>query len=141
MMQNRMILRALLAVVGAGIVFLGLNIGLGGIETMGWQGSGSSVDVTDPALFAVRDSHVRFIGGVWMGVGLLFFCGCVFFKELRPTLIALTALVFVGGVVRLLSLDWNVLLGMWVLPSLIAELFLFPALGYWIYRAKKQKTN
>ena len=40
MMQNRMILRALLAVVGAGIVFLGLNIGLGGIETMGWQGSG-----------------------------------------------------------------------------------------------------
>ena len=61
------LLRGVLAVVGAFIIFLGLNVGLGGVQTLGWQGGAADfLTVTNAAVFDVRDSHVRFIGGIWL---------------------------------------------------------------------------
>jgi hypothetical protein len=131
MMSTRIVLRAVLLLVGVVVVVLGLNVGLGGIRTLGWQGGGEFLTVSDPALFAVRDSHIRFIGGIWLGMGLTLAAGAVWFERLRPVLVAITALIFVGGLVRLggpLTPD--------VLPSLALELLGFPLLGWWIARAK-----
>lgn len=130
------LLRAILAIAGAAIVSLGLNVGLGGIQTLGWQGGQVNfLTVTDPAVFAVRDNHIRFIGGVWLAVGLFFLAGAVWFEKLRMVLIAMAAMIFVGGLARLSAADPTLLASAAIAPSLVIELILFPLLGLWISRA------
>ncbi|MEM8803662.1 MAG: DUF4345 family protein, partial [Pseudomonadota bacterium] len=129
------ILRAVLSLIGAVIIWLGLNIGLGGIHTLGWQGDAPFVDVTDAEVFAVRDNHIRFIAGVWMTVGLLILLGAVLLHQMRNVLISLSAMVFVGGLMRLSAADPVLLSSAEIAPSLIAELVLFPLLGLWIFIA------
>lgn len=132
MQPSGLSLRAALALCGAAIVFLGLNVALGGIITLGWQGGGDFLAVTDATLFAVRDSHIRFIGGVWLGVGLAFLAGALLFDLLRNTLVVLCGMIFVGGLTRLAGGDAALLGGAAILPSLALELVLFPLLGLWI---------
>ena len=92
------LLRAVLALAGCAIIFLGLNVGLGGIRTLGWQGGAIDfITITDGPVFGVRDNHVRFIGGVWLGVGLLMFAGAFALHRLRDVLVALTGIIFVGS--------------------------------------------
>ena len=132
------LLRSVLALVGAVIVFLGLNVGFGGIQTLGWQGG--AVDffaVTNEPVFAVRDNHIRFIGGVWLGLGLLMFAGSVAFQRLRTVLVSLTAMIFVGGLARLSGGDVAVLLGGNVAPSLVFEIVLMPLLGLWFTKTER----
>ena len=131
-----MALRLILMLAGAIVIYLGLDLGLGGMRTLGWQGSTDFVAVTDPARFAIQDSHARFVGGVWLGVGLVLFCGSFAISRFRTALIAICALVFVGGLMRIASGDFDTILNMQVLPSLLAELILFPALGVWLLRTK-----
>ena len=126
-------LRAVLALLGLAIIVLGLNVGLGGIQTLGWQG-GATVffNVTDPAMFAVRDSHIRFIGGVWLAVGLTLLSGAVWLRQLRTVLVAVAGMVVVGGLTRLVGpLPGD------VLASLGLELVGFPLLGWWVWRAER----
>lgn len=131
-------LRIVLALTGSAIVFLGLNVALGGIITLGWQGGGTNfVTIADPVQFAVHDSHVRFIGGVWLSVGLLMLIGSFALRRLRCILVALTGMVFVGGVSRFSAFDPEVLLNAAIAPSLILELVLFPLLGLWIAKAER----
>lgn len=133
--SRKTLLRAVLAIAGAAIVFLGLNVGLGGIQTLGWQGGQVNfLTVTDPAIFAVRDNHVRFIGGVWLGVGLFFLAGAFAFEKLRTVLVALTAMIFVGGLARFSAADPANLTSASIAPSLVLELVLFPLLGLWVSR-------
>ena len=132
-----MVLRLVLALCGAGIVFLGLNVGFGGIATLGWQGSMDFVVVADASAFAVQDSHVRFLGGVWLGVGALFLLGAVFFKQCTSVLLVLCGLVFLGGLVRMSAFDPALLFGADIGPSLFAELIVFPGLAMLIWRAQR----
>jgi hypothetical protein len=132
----RLALRAALALCGAAIVFLGLNVGLGGIETLGWQGGGEFIAVTDAGAYAIRDSHIRFIGGVWLGVGLAFLAGALLFDRLRTALIVLCGLVFVGGLTRLAGGDAALVTSAAIMPSLVLELVLFPLLGLWIVKGR-----
>lgn len=130
-------LRAVLALVGAVIVFLGLNVGLGGIQTLGWQGGAVPfVAVTDAAVFAVRDNHFRFIGGVWLGLGLLMLGASVAFRQLRGAVVAFSAMVFVGGLARF-SGDLGVLMSLDIAPSLVFELVAMPLIGLWAWRAER----
>lgn len=131
------LLRGVLALVGAVVIFLGLNVGLGGIQTLGWQGG--AVDfftVTNAPVFAVHDNHVRFIGGVWLGLGLLLLAGSVAFRRLRPVLVALTAMIFVGGLARL-SGDLSLLFTAEIAPSFVFEILVVPLLGLWFTRAER----
>ena len=131
------LLRGVLALVGAVVIFLGLNVGLGGIQTLGWQGG--AVDfftVTNAPVFAVHDNHVRFIGGVWLGLGLLLLAGSVAFRRLRTVLVALTAMIFVGGLARL-SGDLSLLFTAEIAPSFVFEILVVPLLGLWFTRAER----
>ena len=129
------LLRFILFLSGCAVVWLGLNVSLGGIETLGWQGARNFIAITDADTFNVQDSHVRFIAGVWSTVGLLMVLGSIKFNEMRSVLIACIAMIFVGGLSRFSGQDLSVILGQDIAPSLLAELILFPMLGVWIYRA------
>lgn len=129
------LLRPILFLSGLAIIWLGLNVGLGGIQTLGWQGASGFLEITDAAVFAVQDNHIRFIAGVWTSVGLLFIAGTFALPQMRSILLALIAMVFVGGLMRLAQGDSNLLFSGAIAPSLIAELFLFPLLALWIFKA------
>jgi hypothetical protein len=132
------LLRGVLAVVGTFIIFLGLNIGLGGIQTLGWQGGAVDfLTVTNAAIFDVRDSHVRFIGGVWLALGLLMLAGSFAFQRLRSVLVALTFMIFVGGIARLTGGDLTLLLSSDIAPSFLFEIIIVPLLGVWFTKAER----
>lgn len=135
------ILRGLLAVIGAVIIWLGLNVSLGGIATLGWQGAANFFMVTEAQTFAVQDNHIRFIAGVWTGVGLFLMAGAAMPHRLSSVLKAMTVLVFIGGLARLTVLDLTVLTSAAVAPSLVAELLLFPLLGWWIHKTKRDLSD
>ncbi len=130
-----LVLRVLLAIIGIVIIWLGLNISLGGIPTLGWQGPTDFFTVTDQTAFLIQDNHFRFVGGVWLGVGVFFAFGAIFLHRLSGILTAMVFLVFIGGLARLSASDPEVLLSAKILPSLIAELIVFPSIGLWIHRS------
>ncbi len=131
-------LRVVLALAGCEIIFLGLNVALGGINTLGWQGEAKAfLAVTDAGEFAIKDNHVRFIGGVWLSVGVLMLVASYAFHAMKSILVALTGMVFVGGLLRVSALDSSLLFSAAIAPSLSLELFLFPLLGVWIARAER----
>jgi hypothetical protein len=136
------LLRGVLAVFGAAIIFLGLNVGFGGIQTLGWQGGAVNFfAVTNEPVFAVHDNHIRFIGGVWLGLGLLMLAGAVAFQHMRPVLIGLTAMIFVGGVARLSAGNVSLLLSADLGPSFFLEIVIVPLLGLWLFKAERRAVR
>jgi hypothetical protein len=133
--RTNIALRVVLALAGSAIIFLGLNVALGGITTLGWQGGTDFMAVIDATEFAIKDSHVRFIGGVWLAVGLLMLIGSYAFEAMKSVLLALMAMIFVGGLSRFSGLDFGTLFSAAIAPSLVLELVLFPALALWIVKA------
>ncbi|TCL01612.1 uncharacterized protein DUF4345 [Shimia isoporae] len=138
-MKSTLLLRGLIALIGFAIAFLGLDVVFGGIRTLGWMGPTDFVEVVNPTDFAVQDNHVRFLGGVFSGIGLLFVLGAVAFSRMRTAIMVLCALVFIGGLSRFTTPDFGTLFNMAVLPSLLAELILFPLVGFWVYKAGKSQ--
>lgn len=132
---ERASLGTVLVCIGAFILFTGLNIGFGGIASMGWQGSRDFFEISNAAVFAVRDSHVRFVGGVWAALGLLFIAGAFKPVQLRQSLLLACLLIFVGGVVRFCSFQFESLFGPQLIGSLIAEIIGMPVLFIWILTA------
>ena len=128
---GRIGLRVVLALAGAWIAFTGVNVAFGGITTLGWLGDRSFLQVTNPDDFRVQDSHVRFLGGLWLGIGLLFVLASLDPRQHRGGLSVAFAMVFLGGVTRLLGGDFATLLGPKVFGSLIAELVGMPLLFLW----------
>ena len=57
MTRSTMLLRALLALIGLCILFLGLDVVFGGIRTPGWMGPTGFVDVTNPKAFKPKENH------------------------------------------------------------------------------------
>lgn len=135
-MTKELALRITLSLAGAFIVFTGVNIGLGGMATLGLMGSRDFFAVTDGAAFHVQDSHVRFLGGLWLGVGLIFLASAMRLQALKPTLLVCCTLVFVGGLARFSAMQFDVLFGPRLIGSLAAELLGMPALYIWILATK-----
>ena len=129
-------LRIVLVVAGLVMVVLGLNVGLGGIRTLGLQVPGEFFQVTDAASFANQDSHVRFLGGFWLGAGILMATGALYFRRMQSLLVAICAMAFLGGAMRLTAHDPSIVLGASLLPSALAELVGFPLLAIWISRQR-----
>jgi len=127
-------LHIILAVLGLMIMALGLNIALGGIATLGWQGPRDFFTITNADAFAIQDNHIRFIAGVWFGVGTMFLIGSMALERFRSALIMLIIMIFLGGLARLTIFNFQLLTSVEILPSLFAELLIFPLLAFWIYK-------
>jgi hypothetical protein len=111
---------------------------LGGIQTLGWQTSEPFIAVTNETVYHVQDSHIRFIGGVWFSVGMIFFLGAILQETLRPTLIILCSAIAFSGLFRLSGVDGGVVFSVEVLPSMALELVAFPLLAWWLFRSGGQ---
>ena len=138
-MKKIKLLNLVVMIVGAAIVFLGLNIGLGGIQTLGWQTARDFISITDATTFHVQDNHIRFIGGLWFGVGAVFILSGFAMDRLRPTLIILSAMIAIAGLFRLSGMDSGVILSAAIAPSLAFELIGFPLLAWWIWMSGKNE--
>lgn len=131
--QDRvLLLRVVLALAGGFILFTGVNVAFGGMATLGLQGTRDFFTVTDPGAFQAQDSHVRFFGGVWLAVGLLFAAGAVRPRVLRAALMICCALIFVGGLARFSALRPEMMFGPQLLGSVVAELIGMPVLALWL---------
>ncbi len=130
-MTYLMILRAVLGMIGVAIIFLGLNIGLGGMQTLGWQIPTGFLAVLDQKPFDVQDNHIRFLGGFWFAIGGIYLLSAVFFEKLQQFIVIVSFAVAVGGIFRLSALDFDILLSGQILPSLILEMLFFPAIALW----------
>ena len=139
-MKKINLLNLVAVIVGAAIIFLGLNVGLGGIKTLGWQTTRDFVAITDAAIFHAQDSHIRFIGGIWFGVGAVFVVGGFAMRTFRPTLIILSAMIAIAGLFRLSGMDSGVIFSSAIAPSVVLELFGFPLLAWWLVMSGRRET-
>ncbi len=126
--------RFVLLLIGVAIILLGINVGFGGIKTLGWQVPTDFIHIADANAFAQQDNHVRFLGGFWFGAGLVFVFAALKPHGARPILTALIVMIVAGGVARVMSLDATVLLDPSILQSLVLELVGFPLLAVWIHK-------
>jgi len=127
------IIKTILGLTGLVAIATGANIGFGGIATLGIDGPTEFFQVSDPDTFALRDSNVRFVGGLWLGIGLLFVAATFWLDRLRQAVLAALALIIVGGLARLTAGDLTILASAKLGPSLAAELVLMPMLFWRIW--------
>jgi hypothetical protein len=137
-MNKIKLLNSVVVIVGVAIIFLGLNVGLGGIQTLGWQATRDFISITDAATFHVQDSHIRFIGGVWFGVGAAFLIGGFAMTRFRPTLIILSVVIAIAGLFRLSGMDSGVIFSTAIAPSIALEFIGFPLLAWWLTASAKR---
>lgn len=130
----------ILVVLGLFNVFLGINVGFGGIETLGWQVQAKFFEVTNETVFLVRDSHIRFYGGLYVGIGLFLLLAVTDLHKHQSALNLVFALIFIGGLARFSMLRPDVLFGPDILTSLVAELVLMPVLYVWLSNVVKMNT-
>ena len=140
-MNKIKVLNTVVVIVGAAIIFLGLNVGLGGMQTLGWQTTRDFISITDAATFHVQDSHIRFIGGVWFSVGAAFLIGGFAMSKFRPTLIILSVMIAFAGLFRLSGMDSGVINGAAIAPSMAFELIGFPLLAWWLIASGKRAAQ
>lgn len=131
-MKNNAVLRTILVLVGAVIMLMGVNVGAGGMRTLGWQISPDFIAIKEAVTFGIQDNHIRFIGGVWFGVGAAFLIGGIMLERMRATLMVLCAIIAVAGLFRLSVMDMDVIFSADIAPSLALELIAFPLFAYWL---------
>lgn len=134
-------LRVALGLLSAGFIYTGLDNALGGVMTMGWQGLSDFAQVSDPVQFAIRDSHVRFLGGVYVLMGAAVALSAIQLRRFHDVLRLVLIAVFVGGLARFTQLDLSVTFGPGVLVPLLAELVLMPVLYLWAERVLSQRET
>jgi len=134
---NEIILRIVLVIGGAFAVFTGFDFAAGGIRSLGLEGPVLSLTAPDPHALDARDSHTRFLGGVWLTVGLVFIASAIRLQALRVALLASTVMIFMGGVARFTTYAPEVLLDPAITGALTAELIGMPVLFFWVWNARR----
>jgi hypothetical protein len=135
--KNLTALKIILVLIGLFIIGSGLNIGLGGISTLGWGGQKDFIEITNVRNFLIQDSHIRFVGGLWLGVGLFFLLAATNPPKYKQRLQFAFVLIFLGGILRLFQFHSEVTFGLPVVGSLIAELVGMPLMYWWTARKIK----
>lgn len=139
-MTNAIALRVVLVLAGIVIIFTGVNTAFGGMLTLGWQGQTTFFEVTDQHSYLVQDSHIRFLGGLWMGVGLLFIVTSSNVERHQSALRFALVLIFLGGLARFSQMQLDITFGKDIVGSLIAELVGMPLLYFWLSRMIKKSV-
>lgn len=115
-------LRVVLALVGLVVIALGLNMGLGGFQTLGLQGPTDFVAPLDATAYAVQDNHVRFVSGFFFAGGLVLVAGGVKLHRMATSVITVCMMIALGGFFRLTGEGSAEALSSGALPSLVLEL-------------------
>ncbi|MFN0158598.1 MAG: DUF4345 domain-containing protein [Bacteroidota bacterium] len=136
-----MALRIIPFLAGLAIIYTGINVGFGGIITLGWQGVNDFAEATNQQRFLAQDSHVRFLGGVWLAVGALFVLSAIRLERFHSALRFAIIATFVGGLARFSQMNPGVTLGPDIVGSLAAELIGMPVLYFWLAKVVNIKTN
>ncbi|MFD1508286.1 DUF4345 domain-containing protein [Lacimonas salitolerans] len=134
------LLRLVLLLFGAGVTLSGIDTAFGGIATLGWRGPPDFFSVTNTEAFAVRDNHVRFLAGIWLGMGLILGVAAFQLARLQSVVVAFPAMIFVGGLLRLKQDDRAVLLSPRLLPALVVEPVVCPLVALWVLSSARPKT-
>lgn len=134
-------LRVALGLLSAGFIYTGIDNAFGGVMTLGLQGLSGFAQIADPAQFAIRDSHVRFLGGVYTLLGAAVALSSIQLRRFHDLLRLILIAVFVGGLARFSQMDLSVTFGPGVLVPLIAELALMPALYLWAESVLRQPAE
>ena len=137
-MTNATALRVVLILAGLVIIFTGVNTAFGGMLTLGWQGQTTFFEVTDQHSYLVQDSHIRFLGGLWMGIGLLFIFAARNVERHQNVLKFALVLIFLGGLARFSQMQLDITFGKEIVGSLVAELVGMPLLYFWLSRTLKK---
>lgn len=132
-------MRLVLVVAGAFIVFTGIDIAFGGIVSLGWQGAHSFLEVTNIHTFQVQDSHIRFLGGVWMGIGFFLALAATNPARYEIALKLAFALIFLGGLARMTQMNFGIVFGPHIVGSFVAEVIGMPILYFWLSRAMTKR--
>lgn len=129
----------LIIILGALNIFIGLNVALGGILTMGWMGQTKFFEVIDEHAYLVQDSHMRFFGGLYVAMGIFLIIAASNLRRYHTALSLAFILIFAGGVARLTMGRMDILFGKDIITSFLAEIILMPVLLFWLSRLMKSK--
>lgn len=135
------IFRAIIIVLGLLNIFIGINVGFGGIATLGLQGQTEFFEVTNENIFLMRDSHIRFLGGLYGGIGLFLILAATNLNKYQTALRLIFAVIFVGGLARFTMMRFDVIFGQDMLTSVLVELILMPVLYVWSSRILKSNIE
>ena len=127
----------ILIVLGALNIFVGINVGFGGIATLGLQGQTEFFEVTDETIFLMRDSHIRYFGGLYFGIGLFLILASTNLRKYHKALNLVFALIFIGGLARFTMMRFDIIFGPDIIGSLLVELVLMPVLYFWLLKILK----
>lgn len=133
------ILIVLLILLGVANILIGINVGFGGIQTLGLQGQTKFFEITNEYQFLVQDSHIRLFGGLYAGIGLFILFAVTNLRKYQTALNLIFYLIFVGGLARLTMFRTDIVFGPDIIGSLFAELIIMPLLYLWL--AKSIKTE
>ncbi|NNM73321.1 DUF4345 family protein [Enterovirga aerilata] len=92
----------------------------------------------DVGLSVSGDSHYRYLSGLLLGVGLLFWSCIPAIEEKTGRFQCLTLIVVAGGLARLLGLGLTGIPSLAMLGALAMELFVTPVLCLWQARVARQ---
>lgn len=115
-------------------IAIGIDKGLGGILTLGLQNQLPFIEVTDATIFSLQDSHMRFFGGLFIGLGLYLLRATRAIEQHQSALQMIFSLVFIGGLSRLSQMDLSLLLNADLIGSVMAELLVMPLLYVWLQK-------
>jgi hypothetical protein len=132
--------RTILILLGSTNIFLGINVGFGGILTLGWQGQTKFFEVTNEYAYLMQDSHIRFFGGLYIGLGFFLILASTNLRKYHTSLNLALALMFMGGLARFTMMRPDIIFGGDIIGSLLAELVLMPVLFVWLSKIVKTST-
>ena len=134
-------LSILLIILGALNIFIGLNIAFGGILTLGWQGQTNFFNVTNEHTFLLQDNHIRFFGGLYVGLGLFLMLAATNLYKYQMALYLTFFIIFLGGLARLTIGRTDIVLGKDIVGSFAAEMILMPVFFFWLKKLVRQQEK
>jgi len=135
---SRTALRVVLFLAGVIVCITGINLAFGGIRTLGWQGAFDFIQIVDERRFLAQDSHIRFLGGVWLSIGLLFIVGAANINKFQAALKFAIIATFIGGLARLSQTNLDVTFSAEIVGSWLAEVAGMPLLYFWLKSVVRQ---
>jgi len=124
--------KILLVLLGAFGIFMSIDFSVGGFRTLGWQGTTDFLTILDEIRYGIQDNHFRFLSGMLGALSLFMIFALTNLKKYQHTLNFIFALIFIGGLMRFTSGDFEILFGTEIGVALIAEIMVMPLLYLWL---------